>query len=274
MKPLISVILPTVNGSRYIRNAIESVKEQSYANWEFLVIDDGSTDATPSVVAQLAAQDPRIKYLKNDHNLGIQKALNRGLEEAKGEWIARIDDDDEWSDSHKLEKQIELSKRNDKCVLIGTGVTVVDANGRELFRYRNPETDAQIRGVILRKNCFAHSTVLFKRDVAMKVGGYPEDADTKHVEDYDLWLRMGQHGTMANLQTYSIKFMLSEQSISGRYKGIQIQRFLALTKKYGNVYPNYFGALVINHIRIVGFKLMQIMPVWLTRTLFKIYKKI
>src|SRR3989344_3196134 len=101
-RPGISVLLPTYNGGRFITKAIESVLKQSFGDFELIVIDDGSSDYTPKIVEEFARKDSRIIFVKNKENLGIQKTLNRGLSLAKGIYIARIDDDDEWADKNKL----------------------------------------------------------------------------------------------------------------------------------------------------------------------------
>ena len=130
---LVSILLPAYNGSKRIEGAIRSVIGQTYTNWELLVIDDGSIDKTAEIVDNFTKNDTRIKYIKNEFNLGIQKTLNYGLRESKGEYIARIDDDDIWCDKEKLNKQVDFLNTNPKCVLVGTGVIIVDKDNKELL---------------------------------------------------------------------------------------------------------------------------------------------
>lgn len=270
----VSIILPTHNGAKYIKRAIGSVVAQTFSDWELLVINDGSTDETENIIKEYVNKDARIIYLKNEINLGIQKGLNRGLKEAKGEYIARIDDDDEWVDKDKLKKQIEFLEKNKEYVLVGTGVIVVDEDGQELLRYLLPETDKDIRGKILAKNCFVHSSVMFKKDTTLTFGGYDESKDTRHIEDYDLWLKLGTIGMFANLLIYGVKFTQRMGSISSVNKLEQFRKNINLAKKYKNNYPNYFGSLIRSYLRIVVYGFILRSPIKFTlNKVIKFYKE-
>ncbi|MCX6754457.1 MAG: glycosyltransferase family 2 protein [Candidatus Nomurabacteria bacterium] len=274
MDKLVSIILPTYNGSGRIVDAVKSIISQSYDNWELLVVDDGSIDNTEFVIDNLVKDDKRIKYFKNKINLGIQKTLNRGLKEAKGEYIARIDDDDEWVDKDKLHKQVEFLNNNLDIVLVGTGVVVVNDNNNELFRYLLPGSDREIRNKILGKNCFVHSSVMFKKDAVLGFNGYDESKDTRHVEDYDLWLKLGTIGKFANLPIYAVKFTSREGSISSTNKIDQFKKDIKLIKNYKNKYPNYFGAIIRSYARLVVYGLILKSPIKFSlNKLIKFYKK-
>ena len=186
MDKLVTIIMPTYNGSKWLKNAILSIQNQTYKHWELIVVDDGSTDNTAQIVMDLMQNEPRIKYFKNEQNLGIQKTLNRGLKEAKGEYVARLDDDDSWPDPLKLKKQVDFLNENSTYVLVGTGVIIVNEEGKELFRYLLPEEDNVIRSKILSKNCFAHSSVLFRKDIVMNFGGYSEEEDKKNKKESEI----------------------------------------------------------------------------------------
>jgi glycosyltransferase involved in cell wall biosynthesis len=270
----VSIILPTYNGAKYIKRAIESVISQSFSNWELLIIDDGSSDNTENIIKEYVKKDSRIIYFKNEVNLGIQKTLNMGLKEATGEYIARIDDDDEWIDKDKLQKQVEFLNNNSDHVLVGTGVIVVDEEGKELFRYLLPEFDKEIRSKILSKNCFVHSSVIFNKNVALSLGGYDESKYTRHVEDYDLWLKLGTIGKLANLPIYAVKFTSRDGSISSINKIEQFKKNISLIKNYKNKYPNYFGAFIRSYSRLLiyGFVLKSPIKFSLNK-IIKFYKK-
>lgn len=275
MSKLVSVLLPTYNGADRIKDAIESVLGQSYAHFELLVLDDGSVDDAREVVEDLAISDPRIRYLRNEVNLGIQRTLNKGIREANGEYIARIDDDDVWIDKDKLVKQVEFLEHDSKYVLVGTGFMSVNENNKKIFKLLNPEKDEDIRRKILNKNCFLHSSVVFHRNVAFTCGGYTETEDTKHIEDYDLWLRLGIIGKFANLPTYSVKFTLRSESISSKNKILQFERCMNIIKKYKNNYPNYFQAVFGLSTRMLVYKFFQIKPFsYIYKTFYKLYKNI
>jgi len=249
--PKVSIILPTYNGNRFIEQAIESVLKQSYENFELIIIDDDSIDNTAEVICRFSERDSRILYLKNDENLGIQKSLNRGLRKAKGEYIARIDDDDEWIDKDKLKAQVDFLDNYHDYVLVGTGAVVVNEKGKELYRFFEPETDFKIRCKLLLKNCFIHPTVMFRKDAVMKIGGYDEEKEAKDREDYDLWLKLGTVGNLANLQIIGTKKMRRTGSITSKNK---IQRFKQrnqFIKKYRKYYPNYWQSLLRNYFRLI-----------------------
>ena len=260
----VSIILPTYNGAARIGRAIDSVIAQTYTDWELIIIDDGSTDGIQASIPS----DARIRYIRNDTNLGIQKSLNRGIDEAKGKYIARIDDDDVWSDMTKLEKQVVFLDANPDYVLVGTGTVLVDEEGKEISRYMLPTTDQSIRAKLLRKNCFVHSSVMF-RNIGIR---YSEDVQVCHAEDYDLWLRLGTQGKVANLPIYGVTFMVRKQSLTGQNRIIQAQRILGLSWKYKTKYPYAFIGVLIAFVRYLGFIGLTVVPV--PRRLFHWVQKI
>lgn len=274
MEKLVSIILPTYNGSQRIEMAIKSVLDQKYSNWELLVLDDGSIDNTALIVDNFVKQDNRIRYIKNEVNLGIQKTLNKGLREAKGEYIARIDDDDVWSDENKLLEQVSFLEKNKEYVLVGTGVVIVDENDNELFRYLLPEKDVEIRKKILGKNCFIHSSVLFKKANVLNMGGYDESLNTRHVEDYDLWLRLGLLGKFANLPTYAVRFKLHNASISARNKIEQYNKIFKVINNFKGKYPNYLISYLRGLARIVVYGFFAKLPISFSfNKMYKLYKR-
>ena len=246
---------------------------QSFSEWELIIIDDGSSDNTESIVKEYIAKDQRIVYLKNESNLGIQKSLNRGLKEAKGKYIARIDDDDEWVDKDKLRKQVEFLDTNIDYVLVGTGTMVIDESGKEIFRYLLPETDKEIRNKILSKNCFVHSSVVFRKDASLKFNGYTEEKEDTHIEDYDLWLKLGTVGKLVNLSIYGINYMARDGSISSIHKLEQLRKNITLIKKYKNRYPNYNKFIVWSYFRLFIYRLSCIFPSPFINKVIKFYKE-
>lgn len=255
-QPAISILLPTYNGAQTIARAIESVLAQSFLEWELLVLDDGSTDTTAKIVQEFAAADSRISYIQNENNLGIQKTLNKGLSLAQGEYIARIDDDDAWIDPQKLQLQYAYVHEHPECGLVGTGVIVVDEKGWEISRHLPPATDQEIRKYMLFRNCFIHSSVLFQKNMVQAIGGYGESGDARHVEDYDLWLRIGTQGEMANIPIYGVRFLLSARNISSKHMHEQYKKNIALISKHRKEYPNYFFGLIVGYIRLIGASLL------------------
>lgn len=248
MENKISIILPAFNAESYIKTAINSVLNQTYKNFEFIIIDDGSTDNTFNKIKEI--KDPRIILIKNENNIGLQKTLNKGLKIASGEFIARIDADDKWVNSDKLEKQINFLIKNKNYGLIGTGVIVINENNKEIFRYLNPLNDKDIRNNILSRCPFIHSSVMFIKNAALECGGYSISTFDKHVEDYKLWLEIGKKYKFYNLNSYDTIYRISNTQISSKNNKEQIKKSLSLTKQYKNYYPNYFKAIFRGYIRL------------------------
>ncbi len=276
-QPLVSIILPTHNGASTIRHAIASVQAQDYSHWELLILDDGSTDTTAAVITDCARFDDRIRYLKNEQNRGLQKTLNRGLQEARGELIARIDDDDMWSDSSKLSHQVLFFQEHPTCVLLGTGAQVINAAGEFVTRYQFPQTDQKLRRMLLSRNCFIHSSVMMRAKTVIAAGGYPEDTHSRHVEDYALWLAVGAYGTIHNLPTYSVTLVQHAGSISFNNKLFQFKRGAALTRRYKDNYPSYVLSRMRFAAKIIVYQCMMCMPpvirVWLHRIVYRCYMR-
>lgn len=284
MKPSVSIILPAYNSAHLIARAIESVLAQSFTDWELLIIDDGSTDNTAAVADSYAAKlarndtrsvsggDQRIRVLQNSKNQGVQYTLARGLAEARGEFIARIDSDDAWLDREKLAQQLAFLDEHTDHVLVGTGAIISDEKGDELFRFLPPETDAQIRSRLLLKNCFMHASVLFKKSAAQQVGGYDQGEGTRHIEDYDLWLKLGTVGKLANLPLYGLLFTSRPAAISAQNRSAQFKKTIALIKKYQKQYPNYGRGIFIAYARYYLYALFSVLPAFLRHAILRRYK--
>ncbi len=153
---------------------MRSVLAQSFADFELVILNDASTDGTRAFLNDAARQDPRVRPVHHAKNYypDISRTLNEGLAAARGKYIARLDDDDYWCDDHKLEKQVAFLDAHPDVAVTGGGTIVIDENDHERFRYRKAETDAAIRGKALFANPFTHSTVMFRRELALAVGGY------------------------------------------------------------------------------------------------------
>jgi glycosyltransferase involved in cell wall biosynthesis len=260
MNPLVSIILPTYNGAATLNRAIKSVLSQTYQNWELIIISDGSADGTKALVEKFSSADERIIFIENEHNMGIQKTLNKGLSFAKGEYVARIDDDDVWTDPAKLFVQIAFFEEHPGYVLVGTDAIVADENGNNLSVNIMPKTDRDIRSKILSKNCFLHSTILAKKSTVKKVGGYSEKKENLHAEDYDLWLKVGLEGNMANLEIQSTMLTAHSKSLTSQNRVAQARHILAAAVAYRKKYPNFLTGYVISVTRLTFFYLVTIIP--------------
>ncbi len=240
----VSIIMPTYNRAGLLPRAIESVRAQTFADWELIVIDDASTDETPRILAEFKKRDSRIVVIRNAQNQypDISKILNQGLNAARGAYIARIDDDDYWLSPDKLAQQVSFLKNNPEYVIVGTGVIVVDGEEKELYRYLKHETDKAIRSGALSANPFTHSTVLYKKDIALGVGGYEE----RYAEDWVLWLKLGRQGKLYNISDYCIGYMIAGQNKSWQFQREQFKTNLAIIRRFRYDYPNFLRGYFIN----------------------------
>ncbi|MEJ0001576.1 MAG: glycosyltransferase family A protein [bacterium] len=260
MNPLISIILPTHNGARTIGRAVASVSRQTYPAWELLIVNDGSTDDTWAVIEELSHGDPRIVLISHADNRGIQKSLNQGVSRAKGKYMARIDDDDEWIDPSKLVAQAGYLEEHPDHVLLGTDAVVVDEKGTVLSANTMPKADTAIRAKILSKNCFLHSTVVMRADAVKKSGGYSESAQTLHAEDYELWLRLGGMGKMANLSMHSTALTARTGSLTASHRVAQAKHVLGAVLAHRREYPNFLQGYATGIARLIFFWLLPASP--------------
>lgn len=208
--PLVTVLMPVRNGAAHVRAAVESILAQTFGDFELLILDDGSTDATSEILRSFS--DPRIRVVTNPQNLGLVPTLNRGLELAQGELIARQDHDD-ISLPARLQRQVEYLREHPECALLGTEAIQTDAAGRKAFRLLRPGTADSVRWYLCFDNAFIHSSVMFRRAVALgEFGGYPRSL---HSEDYALWSRIAQRHETANLTEPLLLYREHQSSVTG-----------------------------------------------------------
>lgn len=191
--PRVTVLMCVYNDELHVAAAIESILAQSYTDFELLIIDDGSTDRTPQILRSYAAADSRIRVF-SQANVGTTKSANRGLELARGEYVARLDSDD-ISLPHRLGVEVDFLDRHPEVGLVGGGSYLIDAGGHIVGRRnicpRNP-------ALALRSRCiYQQSDVMFRRDVVRSVGGYR--SKFHNAQDYDLWLRISEKVKIAKL---------------------------------------------------------------------------
>jgi glycosyltransferase involved in cell wall biosynthesis len=204
MLPRISVLMLTYNRPKFLGNAIESILGQQFQDWELLVVHDGPNQEIPAIMEDWRKRDSRILYFQRGTTGNIAEASNFGLKRARGEYLAVLDDDDDWARHDKLSQQAAfLDGHRDYCCC-GGGVIVIDPAGREQMRYLKPEHDEQIKRRALLANPLAHSTTLYRLAAARKAGGY--DESLAGFQDWDLWLKLGKLGKLYNFQEYFLHY--------------------------------------------------------------------
>ncbi len=243
--PLVSINIITKNRSELLQKTLKSVLKQNYTNWELVLIDDGSTDETETMVRSLYP-DPRINYNKNPISLGISKARNQALTLSKGEYIAVLDSDDEWGHEDKLGRQVSFLNENKEHLLVGTYAHKIDINGSVIGEIINKEDDESIRISFLKQNQFCHSSVLMRRISEIKY-----DETLRIWEDYDLFLRLGTQGKLANLPEKLTRYRIHGNNIS-RSAGVRgALLHIKLMHKYKEFYPRYVQALLYGSLRVI-----------------------
>jgi len=195
--PKVTVLMPVYNGERYLRQSIESILNQTFKDFEFLIVDDASQDSSRDIIRSYA--DGRIRLIENADNLGLVKTLNRGLLLAEAEYIARQDQDD-ISHPTRLEKQAAFLNDHPEIVLLGTRVNNIDGNGRSCksYGYYIVTSELAIRWQVMFDNPFVHSTVMMRSQIVRQMGGY--DDHFGYCEDYDLFSRLAQSYKATNLK--------------------------------------------------------------------------
>lgn len=205
--PTVSVVLPTYDAAPYVEEALQSLVEQRYGDFEVIVVDDGSTDGTLDIVEGF--DDDRIRIVRRS-DTGITGALNRGIAEAEGKYIARQDGDDV-SHPDRLRQQVLYLESNPEVGLVGTATEIVDESGRVVDRRQVLERPTVDR--LLSKNRYVHGSVVMRSDVVESVGGY--DETFQYTEDYDLWLRIANEYPVRNIDEYLYRLRLRPDSIYG-----------------------------------------------------------
>lgn len=209
--PQISVVMAVYNGGEYLKLAIESILEQSFTDFEFIIINDGSTDSTPNVLTEYAHRDRRIRIISRE-NKGLVASLNEGISEARAPLIARMDADD-IALPQRLFEQLNYLEKNPNVVCIGTAQIIIDDDGDELTTLKVPTDNDKIQRLLLSGHCpLEHPSVMYRTESVNQVGGYRKEYET--AEDYDLWLRLSEVGEFANINKPLLKYRYLNSSIS------------------------------------------------------------
>jgi glycosyltransferase involved in cell wall biosynthesis len=232
--PLVSVLLAVSNGERYLPAALESVLRQTVSDFELLVVDDGSTDGTPAILEGIG--DARLRVLRNDERQGLAASLNRGLGEARGRYVARLDADD-IAFSRRLEKQLQRMVSGSAIAVVGSAVLELDASGRPGALYAMPTGPVPVRWAALFSSPFFHPSVLVDRDV-LEQHGLRYDPEYLESEDYDLWTRLLEYADGDNLAEPLVLYRVHAGQASQARRDLQrdFQRRVAL-REIGRVGP-------------------------------------
>lgn len=208
-QPLVSIILPTYNGSRYVREAIESCLAQTYRHWELIVVDDCSTDSTPAIIAEHAARDPRIKSIRHPQNMKLPAALNTGHAAAQGHYLTWTSDDNRFL-SRAIEEMVKFMEQHSSIGMVYTDCIIIDENGDYVSAF-----PAQPASQLAYQNALG-PCFLYRKSVYQAVGEY--DRDLFLAEDYDYWLRVYRQFEMAPLHLPLYEYRMHGYSLTSTSK--------------------------------------------------------
>lgn len=245
--PLVSVLLPCLNGENYLAECIDSVLRQTYANFELIIIDDGSEDKTATIIKRY--KDKRIRTYYSKHSRGVVESLNQGIKMASGKYIARIDADDIMHED-RLYKQAKYLEDNEKegVALVGSYHYVINQMGRIVGFKQYPVSYGEIMGTMLFQNPFSHPTVMFRADVVREINyssKYP------HAEDYHLWFNILRSFKAANLPEYLTYYRVHDKSVSKQQQDMQRESVAdLLSAKLDKLSINHSVSELTTHIAI------------------------
>lgn len=208
--PRVTVLMPVYNAARFLPAAIRSILQQSYSDFEFLIVDDGCTDDSLAVIAQF--DDPRIRLVRNGTNQGLVASLNRGVELARGEYIARMDADD-ISLPDRLMLQVAFMDENLDVAVCGSWLEAFDGSSKTVWS--PPVTDQQIKSWLFFESVLYHPTVIMRRR-ALSEEALRYDPEFPHAEDYELWGRMSTKWRFANIGKVLLQYRLHDESVGRR----------------------------------------------------------
>lgn len=212
--PKISVLMPVYNAERFLREAIDSILNQTFRDFEFIIINDASTDNSKNII--LSYNDKGIRYFENDINLGVAGTLNKGLELARSDLVARMDADD-ISFPNRLEMQYKMMEKDKKIAVLASIFDVVDESGNFMYTEKYANSSEEIYYALQFRDCLGHPTVMFRKRIILNVyKGY----DINHeAEDYDLWLRVSSKYKFSKINTSLLKLRTSKNSRMGATGG-------------------------------------------------------
>jgi len=242
MPPKVSVIIPTYNRASYLYSAIKSVLNQTFEDFEIIVVDDASTDNTKQTIDKF--DDRRIYYIRHKENKGGSAARNTGIKRSKGKFIAFLDDDDMWMPS-KLEKQLDLINKSLEIGVVYSGVWIINGSGK-IRGSKPPFLRGNIFPDMLKKNYVGScSTVLIRKECLSGIGLFDEDLSAG--QDFDLWIRLAKHYQFDYVNEPLVLYRVHKKRVStDPYKSLRAKKLLY--KKYSKELMTSF-----NHRKVLGF---------------------
>jgi len=195
MNPRVSVLMTIYNAAPYLRRTLDSLSAQTFGDWELVAVENGSRDASPRILSDWG--EARLRAVELPENIGRTAALRLGLERARGQYVAVLDADDLCL-PERLQREVEFLDAHEDMVLVGAWTDLIDSNDAVVDHYRPPATHEALIDILAGENPIVHSSAMYRREVALEMGGYPREL--AHSQDMGLWLRLLRCGRMAVLQ--------------------------------------------------------------------------
>lgn len=253
--PLISVVMAAYNTEKYIAQAIESILNQTFKEFEFIIIDDASTDNTWKIISKFADQDKRIRAFQNKTNQKVSYSSNKGIGKARGKYIARIDSDD-WSYPYRLKLQFDFMEKNPDVGISGGIMEICDTRLRPIVQRRYDSTDKQIRKSIFYYSPFSHPLVIIRKSILLKTSLYNKKYFP--AEDYELYFKIGLLSKFANMNEVLLKYRVIDDSLTtGQTKLMELNTLKARWKYIKNrSYKIGLFAILYNLIEYISIYLI------------------
>ncbi len=221
--PEITVLMSVFNGTKFLREAIESILNQTFADFEFLIIDDGSTDDSIEIIESY--DDQRIKLVRNGENIGLTRSLNKGIKLSKGLFLSRMDADDV-SNSDRLEKQLNYMDNNPEVSVCGSWLETI---GERQEIWKCHEHDSEIKAQLLFNNSVYHPTAIVRKDFLVR-NGFLYDESLSTAQDYGLWVAISHKAVFANIQEVLLKYRIHEDQV-GKKKSSEQKENADISRK-------------------------------------------
>jgi glycosyltransferase involved in cell wall biosynthesis len=235
--PTVSIIIPTYNRAHLVGRAIQSILDQTYKDFELIIVDDGSTDNTENIIREFQKKDKRIKYICHKKNRGGSAARNTGVKNSSGYFLSFLDSDDQWL-ANKLRTEVKILNNNKDCIICSTGYTYIDEkNGKMNNKIRRGiiiKKQFVSQKIVLRAECFATTDFTVTRNAILKIGGFDEKLSAR--QDWDFWIRITSIGLGIQIPIYSvIHYTMRNDQISSGIKN-KLQGTEILYKKHKNIF--------------------------------------
>ncbi|MFT4244729.1 MAG: glycosyltransferase [Candidatus Woesearchaeota archaeon] len=254
----VSVVMPNYNGAVYLKEAVNSILNQSFEDFELIIVDDCSTDSSLEVLRSF--DDPRIKVVENSKNLGVSGTLNHGLNYVKGEFIARMDSDDI---SSKLRFEKQVKKLEEGFDIVGSDIEIIDSSSKIIGSrvYRD-----DISNVIVIESPLAHPSVMFRTSLIRQMGVYSLEFNS--AEDYDLWLRFYSFGAkFAIVHEPLLRYRVHDSQIKSMKTKKSLRTTLLVKKNAKKAYRMKFG--IRGEVRMIMERMLLLLPSFLIGKIFK-----